>query len=341
MVKMDRSSPSISVIMPCYNEAKYIEESIKSLLDDYSLKNCEILVVDGMSNDGTQEIIQSLIKEGLPISLFQNEKRLQAHGLNLGISKAEGEMIVRVDAHCLYPPGYIKKCVELLKSKDAWNVGGMVVPQGTETIQKAIALALKHPVGVGKAKWYVGNYSGYAKSVPFGTFRKELFDTIGLYDPKAKANEDAELNLRIQKAGGKVYLDSSIKVTYFPRESLKELAVQYFKYGRGRCYTTLKHRKITAPRQILSAFLVVGLFFSVVLSFFRPLFLVFPLSYFGALFLTTLFSWPRQSIPLRQRILTGLAFSVMHISWGIGFLSYLIGVRPDPNVQVEKGKIVY
>jgi len=329
MVKMDCTSPSISVIMPCYNEAKYIAKSIESLLDDYSLKNCEILVVDGMSNDGTQEIIQSLIKEGLPISLFQNEKRVQAHGLNLGISKAEGETIVRVDAHCLYPPGYIEKCVELLKSKDAWNVGGVVLPQGTKTVQKVIALALKHPLGVGKAKWYAGNYSGYSKSVPFGTFRKELFDNVGLYDPKAKANEDAELNLRIQKAGGKVYLDSSIKVTYFPRESLKELAVQYFKYGRGRCYTTLKHRKITAPRQILPVFLVLGLLFSVVLSFFRPIFLLFPLSYLGALFLTTLFSWPKQSIPFKRRVLAYLAFLIIHICWGIGFLSYLIGVRPS------------
>jgi succinoglycan biosynthesis protein ExoA len=321
---MKSTPPSVSVIMPCYNEEKYIADSLESLLDDYCLKNCEIIVVDGMSEDGTQDVINSLIKKGLPIRLFRNEEKLQVHGLNLALSKAKGEIIVRADAHCLYPPGYIKKCVDLLMTEDALNVGGMMKPQGEKTVQKAIALALKHPVGVGDAKWHLGNYSGYADTVYLGTFRKELFKDIGLYDLRSSANEDAELNLRILKAGGKVYLDSSIEVIYFPRESLKELAIQYFRYGRGRCYTTLKHRKITSYRQIAPVLLVLALFFSIVLSFFQPLILFIPFSYLGVVFLTALLSWPKQSITFKQRVLTGLAFLIMHTCWGVGFLSRLL-----------------
>jgi succinoglycan biosynthesis protein ExoA len=321
---MSGTHPSVSVIMPCYNEEKFIEKSIESLIDDYFLKNCEIIVVDGMSEDKTRDIVNSFIKKGLPIRFFENKKKLQVHGLNLGLSKAKGEIIVRADAHCLYPPGYLKKCVDLLKTKDALNVGGMMLPQGEKTVQKAIALALKHPVGVGDAKWHLGNYWGYADTVYLGTLRKELFKDIGPYDPKSSTNEDAELNLRIIKSGGKVFLDSSIKVTYFPRESLRELAIQYFRYGRGRCYTTLKHRKLTSYRQIAPVLLVIALFFSILFSFFQPLVLLFPLSYLCVVFLIALLSWLKQRIPLKQRVLMGLAFLVMHTCWGVGFMSRLI-----------------
>ena len=321
---MKNPSPSISIIMPCYNEERYITPALESLIDDYCLKNCEFIVVDGMSEDKTQDQVHSLMKKGLSIRLFKNRKKLQVHGLNLALSKARGEFVVRVDAHCLYPPGYIQKCMELLKTKDALNVGGMMIPRGKGTTQEAIARALTHPIGVGNAKWHLGNYTGYTDTVYLGTFRRELFEDIGFYDPNSHPNEDAELNLRIIKSGGKVYLDSSIQVIYFPRESLKELGRQYFHYGRGRCYTTLKHRKITSYRQIAPVLLVIGLFLSILLSFFQPAFLLGPLSYVLAVLLIPLLSWPKQSVPLRQRVLTGLAFLVMQVGWGLGFLSRLI-----------------
>jgi GT2 family glycosyltransferase len=195
----------------------------------------------------------------------------------------------------------------------------MMLPQGTKMVQKTIALAMQHPVGVGDAKFHLGNFNGYVDTVYLGTFRKKLFDEIGLYDPNSNPNEDAELNLRILKAGKKIYLDSSIKVAYFPRESLKALALQYYKYGRGRCYTTLKHKKITSFRQIGPVILVIGLFLSLVLSFWKPSLILIPLSYFLALFLISLLSWPKESIPIKQRLLIGLAWGVMHVSWGMGF----------------------
>ena len=314
----------VSVVMPCYNEEKFIKNSIESLIDDYFLKNCELIIVDGMSSDNTREIVQSFSKQLPRLRLLENKKKIQAYGLNLGISEAKGEIIVRADAHCVYPPGYIKKCVKLLETTKASNVGGIMLPQGNSMEQKAISLALKHPVGVGDAKWHLGNFSGYVDTVYLGTFWKKLFDEIGLYDTNCRTNEDAELNLRILKAGKKIYLDSSLKVIYFPRESLKKLALQYFKYGKGRCYSTLKHKKITSLRHLGPVGLVIGLFLSIILSFFWHLFLLFPLSYILVLLLTSLLSWPKKKILLKQRLLTGLTWAIMHTCWGVGFLSYLI-----------------
>ena len=317
-------APKVSVVMPCYNEEKFIKKSIESFVNDYFLTNCELIIVDGMSSDGTREVVKSLKKKGLRLKLLKNEKKFQAYGLNLGISEAKGEIIVRADAHCVYPNEYIKKCVELLEKTGASNVGGLMLPQGTSMNQKAISWALKHSVGVGNAKWHLGNFSGYVDTVYLGTFWKKLFDEIGLYDTNCKTNEDAELNLRILKAGGKIYLDSSIKVVYFPRESLKKFASQYFRYGRGRSYTVLKHKKITSLRHLAPVLLVVGLFLSIILSLYWPLFLLLPTFYLFSLLLTALLSWTKEKMPLRQRLLTGLAWAIMHTSWGVGFLSYLI-----------------
>lgn len=315
--------PRVSIVMPCYNEEKFIGKAIESLADDYFQKNCELIIVDGMSSDGTQEIVQSFIKQGLRLRLLENKKKLQPYGLNLGILEAKGEIIVRADAHCLYPPRYVKKCVDLLETIGASNVGGMMLPQGTTMVQKAIALAMQHPVGVGNSRFHLGNFSGYVDTVYLGTFWKKLFNEIGLYDTN-KTNEDAELNLRILKAGKKIHLDSSIKVIYFTRESLKKFATQYFKYGRARYYTILKHRKITSLRQLAPVALVVGLSLSIILSFFWPLFLLFPLFYLLALLLTALFSWPKKKIPSKQKMLIGMAFAIMHVSWGMGFFFPLI-----------------
>ncbi len=325
----DKGIPSISIIMPCYNEEKHIYNAIQSLLDGHFDNSCELIVVDGKSSDWTRVIVQDFIDQGLNIRIIENEKKRQAGGLNLGISEAKGKYIVRADAHCVYPPGYVKKCVSLLEETEAANVGGIMLPKGRTSKQKAIAIALKHPVGVGDAKWHTGNYRGYVDTVYLGTFRKSLFDEIGMYDTTCKTAEDAELNLRILKTDKKIYQDSSIKVTYFPRESFWGLATQYFRYGRGRCYVVLKHKKITSWRQILPVLLVVSLLLSIGLSIWWPTTLYFPLVYILSLLLIATFSWPKKKIPLGQRFFMGVSWGIMHVTWGIGFLSQLIlkGIR--------------
>lgn len=313
--------------MSCFNEEDYIESAVESLVDDYFLENCELIVVDGMSTDGTLDIIKAMMEKDTHIRLFENRERDQAHGLNIGIRNARKEIIVRADAHCLYPRDYIKSCVELLITTGSANAGGMMLAEGRGAVQQAIAWAMRHPVGVGDARFHLGDYQGSVDTVYLGTFRKILFEEIGLYDTNFKTNEDAELNLRILEAGKKIYLDSSIQVVYFPRESIKELAVQYFQYGKGRCQTTLKHKKFTSWRQAAPVALVAFLAVCLGLSFLRISFLAGPALYVLFLLAAAFLPWKKRPLPLKQKGLAGAAFATMHIAWGVGFLSYLANFR--------------
>ena len=315
----------VSVVMPCFNEEAYFRQAAESLIDDYFREKCELIVVDGMSVDGTREIAAGLQHAGIRLKLLENENRTQAFGLNLGIMEARGKYIVRADAHCIYPPGYVKSCVTLLEKTGAGNVGGMMLPKGKDDYQKAIALAFQHPLGVGDAKWHLGNFQGDVDTVYLGNYRRDLFEEIGLFDTNCRTNEDSELDIRILKAGKRVYLDSTIQVIYFPRETFRKLVKQYFFYGRGRAYTTFKHRKITSWRQLAPQCLVLGLPVSLILSLWQPLFLLFPALYVGAVFGISLLSRRKsREITEKQRLLMAAACILMHVSWGVGFLAYAL-----------------
>ena len=317
-------NPLFTIVMPCLNEEANISRAVKSLVDDYVLRNGEILIVDGGSTDRTREIVSDLAGK-YPIRLLENPNRLQSHGMNIGIREARGAIIIRADAHGLYPPDYVRRCVRMLEPEDIANAGGVMVPAGETPVQKAIARAMRHPLGVGDAKYHLGRYRGYYEGVYLGSFKKNIFDKVGLYDPKAHPKEDAEMNLRIIRAGGKIWLDGSLEVIYRPRKSYAGLFRQYFHYGRGRCYTTLKHRRFTSWRQVLPPVWVMALFGSAVLSFWTPLFLIFPGLYATAVLFAALFGKidPRPS--LKERFLIFPAFVSMHIAWGSGFLSKLPG----------------
>lgn len=278
-------APHVSIIMPCYNEEKYIAGAIESLLDEWVLKNCELIVVDGKSEDRTKQIIQALAErienqgQKWPfLKILNNEARIQASGLNKGIEEARGEIIVRADAHCLYPEGYVKRCVDILLKREkegVANVGGYIRPIGKTITELAVALALKSPVGVGDSAWHLGKKSGFVDTVYLGTFRRETLKETGLYDPEAHPNEDAELNLRLIKRGGKIYLDRSLGVYYFVRDSLDKLARQYYFYGQGRAFTTWKHGRLTSWRQLAPVAVLMGIAAGVGAGFFwRPLWLI-------------------------------------------------------------------
>lgn len=319
---------SVTVLMPSYHEEKYIAAAIESLVDDYVRENAEILVIDGDSNDETLAIVNKYIKKGYPVKLIQNEDRYQCYALNLGIREARGRYIVRVDAHSTYPEGYVRKLVELLESTGAANVGGVMYPKGNSPVQEAVALAMQHPVGVGNAKFHLGDYKGYVDTVYLGAFRKEIFQTVGEYDINCRTNEDAELNIRILKTGGKIYLDSSIRVEYRPRDTFGKLARQYFMYGRGRAYTTLKHHCITSLRQLAAPALVFGLLGSFLMGWVHPGFFLPWLLYIFSIFAVAFFTFRGRDIPFRTRLRMGIAFMFMHVPWGAGFFSFFF-YRPE------------
>ncbi|MCL0030147.1 glycosyltransferase family 2 protein [Thermodesulfovibrionales bacterium] len=317
---MAKNNPKISILIPCYNEEKHIKDCLDSIIDDYVIDNAEILIADGMSTDDTRKIVEDYIKKypDIIIKLINNEKRHQSYSLNMGIDRAQGNVIVRIDAHARYPKGYVRACVELLERTGADNVGGATYAQGKTRFQKLVARAMRHPIGVGNAKFRLGNYKGFVDTVFPGTFRKSLFKKLGYFDPYT--SEDAEFNLRILKSGGKIYLDSSIKIEYFPRDTLKGLVRQYFNYGKGRCRTTLKHRQFTSWRQLAPIALVLVLVGSLILSFLNPLFLLPPLAYLSLMFFASWTALRGENSGVGDIFLLAIIFMSMHVSYGCGFL---------------------
>jgi succinoglycan biosynthesis protein ExoA len=253
------SMTRVSIAMPAYNEERFIEACIQSVqAQDYPAELIEILVADGRSTDKTREILARLREADPRIRVIDNPARLQAAGLGLLVKEATGDVIVRMDVHAEYAPDYVRKCVETLERTGADNVGGAQRAKAKTPFQRALCAALQSPLGVGGARYRSAEAEGYVDTVFLGTFRRKVFETIGLWDPGAITNEDAELNQRILDSGGQIYLSRDIVVHYFPRDSLKTLAKQYYKYGRGRARTLLKLGRFLGLRPMVPFFMVVG-----------------------------------------------------------------------------------
>ena len=251
--------PLVTIALPCLDEERYVEACLRSVLaQDYPAERVEILVADGGSRDATRAIVARLAAEDPRIVLVENPGRLQAAGMNEVIRRARGDVIVRMDLHCEYAPDYVMRCVEALARTGADNVGGAQRASATTPFQRAVCAALGSPLGVGGARYRSAEEEGFVDTVFLGAFRREVFERVGLYDPGAITNEDAELNQRILAAGGRVYLSRRIVVHYAPRDRLRALAVQYFRYGRGRARTLLKHRALPTLRPMVPFLMVTG-----------------------------------------------------------------------------------
>ncbi|MBA3459999.1 MAG: glycosyltransferase [Deltaproteobacteria bacterium] len=254
-----RQGTRVTIAMPAYNEENYIEACIASVqAQDYPADLIEILVCDGRSTDKTREILARLSAADPRIKMVDNPARLQAAGLGLLVKAATGDVIVRMDVHCEYAPDYVRKCVETLGKTGADNVGGAQRAKSKTPFQRALCAALLSPLGVGGAKYRSAESEGYVDTVFLGAFRRRVFESVGLWDPKAITNEDSELNQRILESGGQIYLSKDIVVHYFPRDSFKSLATQYFRYGRGRARTLLKLGKVPTLRPFIPFLTVTG-----------------------------------------------------------------------------------
>ncbi len=249
--------PTVTIAMPCLDEARHIAPCLRSVLEqDYPPDLLEVVVADGGSRDGTREAVASIAAGDPRIALVDNPGRIQAAGMNEAIRRARGDVIVRMDVHCSYARDYVRRCVEVLERTGADNVGGAQRARAETPFQRALCAALDSPLGVGGARYRSAREEGPADTVFLGAFRRRVFEEVGLYDPGAVTNEDAELNQRIVAAGGRVYLSRDIVVHYYPRDSFAALARQYFRYGRGRARTLLKHRSLPSPRPVLPAAMV-------------------------------------------------------------------------------------
>ncbi len=315
--------PFVTIAMPCLNEEAFLETCLRSVLaQDYPADRFEVLVADGRSTDRTREILARISEADPRVRMIDNPDRIQAAGMNAMIRASRGDVVVRMDVHCEYAPDYVRNCVEALAKTGADNVGGAQRARATTLFQRALCAALDSPLGVGGAKYRSAESEGFVDTVFLGAFRRSVFEEVGLYDPKAVTNEDAELNQRIVAAGGKVYLSRDIVVFYHPRASYEALATQYFKYGRGRARTLVKHGKFLSLRPALPFLMTVG---GAALLATNRWHRLAPLA-FGSYALATALEAVRvgrreglATIPLVWSI-----FPVLHVSHGVGFAVGLV-----------------
>ena len=257
----EQALPFVSVIMPIRNEAGFIERAIKSVLDnDYPAEKVEILVVDGMSDDGTRRTVERLSEGDGRVRMLDNPKRIVPAAMNIGIKAARGDLFIRVDGHAKIPADFVTKSVECLQDHpDAWVVGGHIETVADDYMPRAIASAMRSPVGVGDSRFRLGDYEGWVDTLAFGTHHKWIVERIGYFDEELVRNQDDEFNLRIILAGGKIWMSRSIQSTYFSRGSLCKLWRQYFQYGFWRIRTLQKHKRPAALRQLAPLLLVLSM----------------------------------------------------------------------------------
>jgi len=317
------SLPLVTVAMPCLDERHSIEACIRGVLtQDYPPDRLEILVADGMSTDGTRDILGRLAGEDERIRVIDNPARIQAAGLNAILKQARGDVIVRMDAHCDYQRDYVRKCVEVLESTRADNVGGAQRPQAKTFFQTAVCAALGSPLAVGGARYRRPENEGFVDTVFLGAFRRRVFETVGLYDPRAITNEDAELNQRLVRDGGRIYLSRDIVVRYYPRGSFRGLARQYFRYGSGRARTLLKHGAFLSVRPALPFMMVAAAVALLAAPGLHPL---APLA-FGLYALVAGLEALRVAARhgLAKAAIAWAIFPVVHVSHGLGFATGLV-----------------
>jgi glycosyltransferase involved in cell wall biosynthesis len=330
--------PRVTIAMPAFNEERYIEACIASVkAQDYPAELIEILVADGRSTDTTREILARLSAADPRIQMVDNPARLQAAGLGLLVKQATGDIIVRMDVHCEYAPDYVRKCVETLEKTGADNVGGAQRAKAKTFFQRALCAALGSPLGVGGASYRSPEAEGFVDTVFLGAFRRRVFEAIGLWDPGAVTNEDAELNQRILESGGQIYLSRDIVVHYFPRDSYKALATQYYRYGRGRARTLLKLGRFPTIRPIVPFLMITGATALVALP---PLWPLAPAA-FASYALATgaeAVRVGRHAGPAAIPVVWGI-FPVLHAAHGAGFASGLWQYLRKPDWPDEPERV--
>lgn len=256
---MTLPEPTISAVVPCRNEEKHIESCVRSILAQEPPEgDFELLVVDGCSDDRTLPILERLAQEDVRMRVVRNPARITPAAFNIGVREARGEFVAIMGAHNTYAPDYLKQAVAVHREREVDNVGGSMICRGHTWLQEAIAASHHSPFSVGGARWHDPNYEGPADTVFGGVYRREIFSRIGLFDESLVRNQDDELNLRLTRAGGRIWQSPRLVSWYAPRDTLRKLAHQYFQYGYWKVAVIRKHRLPASIRHVIPFLFVSG-----------------------------------------------------------------------------------
>jgi len=319
--------PPVSVIMPVRDEAAYIKRSLGSVLaQDYPADRLEILVVDGMSTDGTREVVVAAQATRSNLRLLDNPRGIVPPGLNIGIAEARGDIVVRVDGHCEIATDYVWRCVEHLLADDVEAVGGPIETIGETAEAQAIALAMSSWFGVGGSAFRtINDRPMLVETVAFPAYARETLRRLGPFDEELVRNQDDEYNYRLLKSGGRILLSPDIRSRYYSRGSLRKLWRQYYQYGFWKVRVMQKHPRQMRLRQFVPPAFVAALLGSLLFGMFlRPFryVLAFILILYVMADLSASLSLGRAH-GLRHVPRLLMIHPILHLSYGLGFLAGL------------------
>lgn len=332
----------ISVVVPIYNEEKYIDKCVQSIVaQDFPKDELEVVFVDGMSKDRTREILAAWVEKYPFMRVVDNPRQIVPPAMNIGIRAAHGDIIIRLDAHAAFPTNYFSELVHHLNALDADNVGGVcrTLPMADTPLCRSIAAVLSSPFGMGNSYFRIGSDQiRQVDTVPFGCFRRSLFDRIGFFDEELIRNQDDEFNGRIVKNGGKIFLLPHLVIDYFARDKVKKVWSMFYQYG---LFKPLVNKKLGSPatvRQFFPMLFVLGLVLGLALSFVSRWILI-PYVAVVALYLLLSFGigiktacrehcWP-------MAFQMPWLFFVVHCGYGIGYLQGIAKVLLHRNFVVQ------
>ena len=318
--------PLVSIILPIRNEARYIARCLQAVLtQDYPRDRIEILVVDGMSEDGTREMVARFAAQDPRVQLIDNPQRIVPTAMNRGIRLAHGSVVVRVDGHAVIAEDYVRRCIQDLAKVDADCVGGAICTIGETWVASAIAIAQSSPFGVGNAAFRYATSAQHVDTLAFGAYRRQVFDRIGLFDEELVRNQDDEFNFRLLRRGGKIWLDPEIRSDYFSRATLSALWNQYREYGFWKVRVIQIHSQPASWRHLVPGAFVLTLLASAVLSFVlgSPIVGLAAAALYALVSLSASF-WLGVHKGWRYVPILPVAFATMHMAYGVGFLAGLV-----------------
>lgn len=325
-VTKDCEDAFVSVIMPVYNEAAHIEASVRAVLEnDFPAARLEVLIVDGMSSDGTRDVVRELARCDARVKLLDNRKRTVPYALNIGLAASRGDVLIRVDGHAEVAPDYIRRCLEELDAHpECGCVGGAIESVGATATANAISKAMSSPFGVGNARFRLGGTAGYVDTLAFGAYRREVFERVGRFDEDLTRNQDGEFNFRLRRAGYRIWMSPDIRSRYAVRSSLGKLYRQHYQYGYWKVFVNRKQGAVANYRQLVPVAFVLALILLALAAAWVPV------ARWALVVLLASYSLGAVGFALLKTRRAGLlvrmlaAFALLHIGFGLGYLEGLV-----------------
>lgn len=321
--------PFVSVVLPVRNEGRSFAATLDAILgQDYPAERMEVLVVDGMSTDATRAVARDLAAKDPRLQLLENPDLIVPYAMNRGIAAARGAFLVRIDGHTIVANDYVSRCVAAWEHSGAECVGGRMDPVGETTVGRLVALATTSPFGVGNSHFHYGREPRFTDSVYLGAWPLTVLKRLGGFDEEMVRNQDDELNYRLRKNGGKVFLDPSIVSTYKPRGDLRRLWRQYYQYGYWKIRVLQKHPTMLSLRHFAPAACVLLGLAATVAAVLSPVMAVALAAVVATYLLAGWLAAARLPATLFERAVLPGVFFVLHAAYGSGFLVGLVRFLP-------------